>query len=463
MLVDRYEKDKFFMKIIRLTTDMDPVLAQIDQILEDEDIFEMIKADLSKRYPLTTVTGRNSTPAEVILRMLVVKRLYNFSYEMTEYHVRDSLVLRLFCRVYLNNVPDDTTLIKWANLIQPETLQQLNLRVTELATALKVTKGRKLRTDGTVVESNIHAPSDSSLLADSVRVIGRTLSRAKAVLGESTDLTKEVFRNRVRSAKWAARQIGEAMSKRSETARARGIKTYQKLVKITQESVAQARQVLAELKEAASTQMQQLADTLETFIPRVEKVIDQTVRRVFEGEKVPASEKVVSIFELHTDIVNRSKRDTRFGHKVWLDEVDGGIISNYRVLEGNPNDKTQWQPSLERHVVVFGKPPDQVSADRGVHSQANEDFAKELGVKRVILPKPGYKSKVRRELEKQPWFKRGRRWHNGVEGRISVLKRRHGLRRCLDHGRPGFERWVGWGIISGNLAVIGRAEVARSR
>ncbi len=463
MLVDRYEKDKFFMKIIRLTTVMEPVLAQIDQVLDDEGIFQMVKVDLSKRHPLTMATGRNSTPVEVILRMLVVKRLYSFSYEKTEYHVRDSLVLRQFCRVYLNNVPDDTTLIKWANLIQPQTLEQLNLRITELAQALKVTKGRKLRTDGTVVESNIHPPSDSSLLADSVRVIGRTLSRAKAVLGKHTALSKAVFRNRVRSARRTARQVGEALSKRSQAARARGIKTYQKLVKITQESVAQARQVLAALKEAVDAQAQQLAETLETFIPRVETVIDQTVRRVFQDEKVPASEKLVSIFEPHSDIIQRSKGDTRFGHKVWLDEVDGGIISNYRVLDGNPNDKTQWQPSLERHVEIFGKPPDQTSADRGAHSQSNEDFAKELGVKRVILPKPGYKSKARRLHEKQAWFKRGRRWHNGVEGRISVLKRGHGMRRCLDRGHPGFERWVGWGVISGNLAVIGRTVAARSR
>jgi IS5 family transposase len=153
----------------------------------------------------------------------------------------------------------------------------------------------------------------------------------------------------------------------------------------------------------------------------------------------------------------------RFGHKVWIDEVDGGIVSNYRVLDGNPNDKTQWQPSLDRHVEIFGKPPDQASADRGVYADNNEKHASNLGVKRIILPKPGYMSKARREHEKQSWFKRGRKWHNGVEGRISVLKRAHGLRRCLDHGRSGFERWVGWSIISGNLGVIGRSVAARSR
>jgi transposase, IS5 family len=199
MLQDRYEIDKLFDSTLKLTNQMDPVLAEIDQLLEDEALYQLIRNDLAKRYPMTEQTGRNSTPVEVILRMLAVKRLYGLSYEQTEYQVRDSLVLRKFCRVYFNEVPDDTTLIRWAGLIQPETLERFNHRLTELATQLKVTKGRKLRTDGTVVETNIHHPSDSSLLADSVRVLGRTLGRARSLLQGQTDLSQEVFRNRLRS------------------------------------------------------------------------------------------------------------------------------------------------------------------------------------------------------------------------------------------------------------------------
>jgi len=159
MLQDRYEIDKLFIRILQLTYEMDPVLAQIDQLLDDEELYQLIRNDLAKRYPQTEQTGRNSTPVEVILRMLAVKRLYRLSFEQTEHQVRDSLVLRQFCRVYLNEVPDDTTLIRWAALVQSGTLEQFNQRLTELATQLKVTKGRKLRTDGTVVESNIHPPT----------------------------------------------------------------------------------------------------------------------------------------------------------------------------------------------------------------------------------------------------------------------------------------------------------------
>lgn len=195
----------------------------------------------------------------------------------------------------------------------------------------------------------------------------------------------------------------------------------------------------------------------------MKRVIQQTVRRVMEGEKVPAREKLVSIFEPHTDIIRRGKkgRPVEFGHKIWLDEVDGGIVSNYRVLKGNPNDKTQWLPSLEQHEVLFDRPPDQASGDQGLYSPDNEIQAQQMGVQRVILPKPGYRSAQRKEHERQRWFRRGRRYHNGVEGRISVLKRRHGLDRCLYHGEKGFERWVGWGIIAHNLLTIASALAAR--
>jgi transposase, IS5 family len=458
MLQDRYEIDKFFEDILKLTNQMDPVLAKIDQLLEDEELYQLIRKDLAKRFPRTEQTGRNSTPVEVILRMLAIKRLYGLSYEQTECQVRDSLVFRKFCRVYFQTVPDDTTLIRWAGLVQPETLERFNHRLTQLATQLKVTKGRKLRTDGTVVETNVHHPSDSSLLTDSVRVLGRTLSRAKAMLKDKTDLGERVFRNRIRSVRRLARQVGEAMRKGGETAQIQGKVAYRKLVQATQATIRQARQVLPALQARATKEAERMAATLETFIPRAEQVVNQTTRRVFQGEKVPATEKIVSIFEPHSDIIRRNKarKPTEYGHKVWLDEVDGGIVTRWKVLPGNPNDDQQWVPSLEHHIECFSRPPNQMSGDRGVHSPLNEQIAQQRGVKRVILPQPGRKSEARKRHEKQRWFQQGRRWHAGVEGRISVLKRRNELDRCRDHGAQGFDRWIGWGVIAGNLLVIGR-------
>jgi IS5 family transposase len=460
MLQDRYKKDKFFETIIKLTIEMDPVLAQIDVLLDDEELYQLIRNDFSKRFPLTEVTGRKSTPVEVVLRMLTIKQLYGLSYEQTEYQVRDSLVLRQFCRVYFKDVPDDTTLIRWANLVKAETLAAFNQRVTKIATKLKVTRGRKLRTDGTVVETNIHAPSDSHLLEDSVRVIGRTLQRAKQVISKQTGLADKVFRNRIRSARKTGRQIRRLITRHKEA----GKQAYRKLVKITKQTVDQAKQVLETLAELSDDPAQGLRDTLETFIPRAEQVIDQTIRRVFQDEKVPAEDKIVSIFEPHTAIIRRGKagKPVEYGRKVWLDEVEGGIVTRWEVLDGNPNDKLQWVPSLDAHQQLFGKPPTQASADRGVFSADNETEAKSRGIQRVILPKPGKKSEKRRQHEKQPWFRSARKWHAGVEGRISVLKRRYNLDRCLYQGQVGFHRWVGWGVIAHNLNKIGSTMVARS-
>jgi IS5 family transposase len=261
-----------------------------------------------------------------------------------------------------------------------------------------------------------------------------------------------------------ARQVGEAMRRRSEQAKTEGKTAYRKLIRAAEATIEQAQQVLPVLQKQVPDQAKKLVQTLSTFIPRAQQVVTQTVRRVLQQEKVPASEKIVSIFEAHTDIIRRNKahKPTEYGHKVWLDEVDGGIVTRWEVLEGNPNDDRQWLPSLDHHIERFGNAPWQASADRGVHSSYNEYQAQQRGVQRVILPKPGRRSKTRLKHERQAWFKRGRRWHNGVEGRISVLKRCHELSRCRDHGQDGFEKWVAWGVIAANLRTIGRKISART-
>jgi IS5 family transposase len=465
MLRDRYENDPSFWAIIeQLAIEMEPELAQIDKILDDDVLFQLIKHDMSQRYPQTLETGRPSTPVEVNLRMLAVKRLYRFTYRATAWHVGDSLVFRWFCRAYFNAVPEHSTLNRWALLIKPETLVAFNERVDTLARELKVTRGRKLRTDGTVVENNIAYPRDSKLLADGVRVLCRTIKRIKKVIGDTSKAAAQTFRDRRRSARNQARRIANCARRKSEAAKAEMRQAYQRLVHIARAAVRQAKTAVDLIQAEGGQGTEHLAKSLETFIPRVEQAVDQTVRRVFQEEKVPAAEKIVSLFEPHTAIIRRQKagKPVEFGHKVWLDEVDGGIVTRWSVLEGNPADSGQWRPAIDHHITLFGKPPYLASADRGLYSPANEAYAKEKGVRRVILPKRGRKSEKRRAYEAQSWFKRGRRFQAGVEGRISVLKRKHSLDRCLDHGDEGFDKWVGWGVIAGNLAVMGRTLAAKA-
>lgn len=186
-------------------------------------------------------------------------------------------------------------------------------------------------------------------------------------------------------------------------------------------------------------------------------MIDQTTRRVFEQKQVPAAQKIVSLFEPHTAIIQRGKRpphETEFGHKLWYSEVDGGLISEYRILQGNPPDDQQWITSLKQHQKLFRHPPDVATADRGVYSPENERLARKMGIKQVALPQPGAKTKCRQRYEKQKWFKAALRFRIGIEGRISGLKRARHLDRCLNRGAEGLARWVGWGILTNNLVVI---------
>src|SRR5919202_5389499 len=299
MIVERYDPVNLFALVPKLMTEFEPELRQLDRLLDDDVIFQRVKADLARRCPYSLTRGRHRTPVEAILRLLVVKRLYQWSYAETEHFVGDSLVLRQFCRLYLQPVPDDTTLIRWANLIGPDTLQQLNDRVVELATQLKVTRGRKLRVDSTVVETNIHYPTDSALVGDGVRVLSRLLHKAKAVLGTATDLGKAAFRSRTRSVRRIAQQLHRVARRKGEAAAEELKQAYTKLIEIAKASRRKAARVSDALQQHTAKQAQRVREQFDHFLPLVDHAIDQAARRVLQGESVPADEKLLSLFEPH--------------------------------------------------------------------------------------------------------------------------------------------------------------------
>src|SRR3954463_11518702 len=249
MLRDRYEPLDLFALVPALGMALEPVLARLDTLLDDDTLFQLVKADLAKRRPRTCNDGRPSTPVEVVLRMLVVKHLYGWSYEQTERWVADSLVLRQFCRVYAERVPDDTTLIRWANLVQPATLHALLDHIVGLAQQLQVTRGRKLRIDGTVVETNVHHPTDSTLRNDGVRVLSRALAKAQRILQDVPDLAPDTFHDRTRSAQRQMKRIMEAARQRGERAEQAMHGAYRRLIAITESLRRQAQQAGAALRE----------------------------------------------------------------------------------------------------------------------------------------------------------------------------------------------------------------------
>jgi transposase, IS5 family len=230
--------------------------------------------------------------------------------------------------------------------------------------------------------------------------------------------------------------------------------------------LAQVDQVESRLRRLKSKRALALADLLLQYVPLVRQVITQTTRRVFENRKVPALDKIVSLFEPHTAIIQRGKaapHETEFGRKLWYSEVDGGLVSEYRILKGNPPEPPQWPRSLKQHQKLFKHPPEVATADRGVFSPDNEQGARDAGIEQVALPQPGAKSDERQAYEAQPWFRAALRFRAGIEGRISSLKRARHLNRCPNRGETGVERWVGWGVITNNLVVMATRLARRHR
>lgn len=229
---------------------------------------------------------------------------------------------------------------------------------------------------------------------------------------------------------------------------------------IARTTVTQSRAVMEALREVSDAAAPRAYQQFDEMLPLVEQVIAQTERRVLHGESVPAAEKVVSLVEPHTQIICRGKappHDTEFGHKVDYAEVDGGLISAWQVIAtGNPPDESWLVPALCEHRRLFHHAPEVLAGDRGFFSPDNKRQARQMGVKQFAIPQKGHLTSQQRQREKQRWFKQGQRFRNGIEGRISVVRRTVQLIRCPNHGLDGFERWIDWGIIVANLVVIAR-------
>jgi IS5 family transposase len=468
MLRDRYEPVDLFALAPALTLAFEPVLARLDGLLDDDVLFRAVRDDLARRSPRTRQTGRPSTPVEVLLRMLIVRRLYGWSYAETEQFVGDSLVLRQFCRLGLERAPDDTTLLRWASLIQPATLDTLLDHVVALARQLQVTRGRKLRVDSTVVGTAIRHPTDSGLLTDAVRMLGRVVRRTQPLVGKALAGVRDAFRTRTRSARRQLQRIHRLARRKGEAVEAERRAAYARLCRIARTVVRQAERVRAALVPESADRpdpalaAERLVGELDRLVPLARRVIDQTERRVLREEQVPAAEKVLSLVEPHTAVVPRHKagQSVEFGRKLWLAEVDGGIISDVDVLDGAPPDAPRVMRSVERHRRQFARPPDLLTGDRGCSTAAVRREAVQAGIRRVALPHAGPPTKASRARERERWFRRGYRWRSGIEGRIGVLRRVYGFDRCPEHGSDGIQRWVGLGVLTANLVTIARATAA---
>jgi IS5 family transposase len=429
----------------------------IKAVWADPRVRLAIRKDLAPPDQLPAKPGAPALAAEVTVALAIVRRLLGWSYRMLASEVDGSIGWRWVCSLYNHPMPTFQAIQGREAQLKPKTLRVINRVVVELSVRLGLTAAIRLRLDATVTETNVHYPTDSSLLDDAARVLSRCLKRAAEVCLPPTVADKAWFRDRHRAAHHLAAQISQLHRPGAKPTKNAEKVCYRRLIALVDGLVAQVAEVQKRLKQVVSVKATRLAEALAHYVPLVKQVVDQSRRRVLEGQTVPAKEKLVSLFETHTAIIRRGKakpKETEFGRKLWFAEVDGGIVTEWRILEGNPPDEPEVLPSVRHHRRLFHRAPRELTGDRALHSPNNERQARKLGVKRVCLPKPGHKTAQRRRYERQRWFRAARRFRAGIEGRISQLRRARRLGRCLNHGLAGLERWVGWGVIANNLAVI---------
>ena len=437
-------------------------MRQVDTLLADAVLVELVYEALARRWTHSRTRGRRGTPADVVLRLLVLKHVRNWSYGVLEREVRANLVYRQFTHVGAGKVPDAKTLGRIGLALGPAVVQRLHQRLVATACERAIVVGRRMRVDTTVVETNIHYPTDATLLGDGVRVLTRTMKRITQLAGAAG----AVLRDRSRSTQRCLIQIGRAARSRSDQGKQRMQQCYRRLLAITGRVVGQARRFAQEIACGCKSSVDLLRQIalqghrayIETMLPRVQQVMHQTRQRINHGN-THSPGKIVSLFEPHTEIIRKGKagKPTEFGKMVKIQEAERQIITHYEVYDRRPADAELLVPAVKEHLRQFGHAPRLVTADAGFFSAANEAATGALGVQRISMPNHSSKSPQRRLLERKRWFREAQRWRTGCEGRISLLKRRHGLNRCRYKGLDGMKRWVGLGVIADNLINMGLA------
>jgi IS5 family transposase len=444
---------------------LEPTLQAISDFIDQHGhVVDKVRRDLDRGLK-NPHTGRSGLTAQQVLRSLALQRVKNWNYRELRERISDGYTLRRFARFYSQLVPKHDAFNRAFNRLTPATLEVINGLVVKAALDLKVENGKKLRVDTTVVETDIHYPTDSTLLWDIVRVITRLIENLGYLLPHGVP----GFTNRSRSARRRMQEITRMTPKDRSR---RLIPKYRELIRTTEQVVENAREVLKKTERISSIDLmteiaiKALRKEIKHYCGLGDRVIGQARRRVLNGEQVPNEEKIFSIFETHTDLIKRGKilKPVEFGHKVYIAESARGLITQYRVLDGNPTDDGHVESSLKSHRETFGSAPSVYSADRGFFSPANIQQCKDAGVEVVCIPqRGGKKTAAQASYEKSRAFKEGQRFRAGIEGRISVLFRGRGMKRCLAEGRERFELLVGAAVLANNLMVIAQLLIEKQK
>ena len=426
-------------------------LAAMSALLDEQPALSArVQQDLEAGCPTNAQTGRPGLSGEQTLRLLIVRQVTGWTYAELAFHLADSLTYRAFCRVSaLVATPSKSALAATLRRVSPRTLATLNEELVTSAAARAVEPAHTVRMDATVVPVAIHPPSDSNLLLDAVRVLDRRLRRTEQEAGFTA------YHRHVRRAKRRAMEIPHLAPQATRRRRA----CYRELVQLTEATASYATCALAHLECLASTPARdRLRMQLTTVLPRVAQVIDQTTRRVFRGEAVPAEEKLVSLFEAHADVLGKNRRATYYGHKIFLTTGRSGLILDCAIPKGNPGDVTWAVPLVRRHARRYGAAPQQTSMDGAFASRDNLADLKTLGVADVCFAKK--RGLAVCDMTRSQWvYDKLRRFRAGIEAGISLLKRVFGLTRCVWKGAAGFHAYVRTAVLAANLLLLARARL----
>jgi IS5 family transposase len=444
----------------------DDLLEVLDAQLDDDELVELVRLSLASRHARSSKAGRHGIAPDRLLRCCVLKHVKGWSFRELERELRAGLAYRRFTRFDEYATPDFSTFSRLFALLGPETTAAIHRVVVKKASTSKIARGLKLRTDTTVVETNVHYPTDSSLLGDGIRVLTRGLRR----IADECDAGAVKVVDHSRAVKYRLLEINRAAKCLTEEGQSRLKDGYTKLLDVGRRVLRQAASVADRLVQRGRDRLRVIGEplramaaqaTLERFVPLVRRVVAQTEQRVLGGDR-HVSDKVLSLFEPYTAVVRKGKahKPSEFGRIVRIDEVESGIVSNYAIV-ANPNDAEHWRPAVSQHIAQYGSAPRLATADRGFFSAKNERDAYADGVAKVALPAKGRLSKTRAALQKQRWFRRAMRWRAGIESRISTLKNVFEMRRARYKGEQGFERHVGWSVIANNLVSLARELVRR--
>jgi IS5 family transposase len=393
--------------------------------------------------PRSPRVGREAISSEQVLRALIVKQLNGFSYEELAFHLEDSLTYRRFCHFGMGQrAPKRSTLQANIKRVKPSTLEMINRMVVGEAIDQKIEGGKKVRIDCTVVDANIHHPTDSTLLRDCVRVLVRLMKRARRWVPTR-------FVNHLRRVRRRVLEILNAKAHRFM------IPKYREVLKLTSRTLESAKNVIAQLGRISKPRARQLHAKLLHFCSLAERIVDQTTRRVVREEKVPAQEKVVSIFEPHADVIVKDRRQTFYGHKLCLAAGSSGLVLDLQTLSGNPADSTLAVSAVERTAKVVGRAPSHVVFDGGFAAKQNLTDIRALGVRNVVFSKH-LGLKISEMARDRFTYRALRNFRAGIEATISTLKRAFGLDRCTWRGLDSFQAYAWSSVLACNLLQFAR-------